>query len=74
MTTLEEVLNILGSSKPFREEPIRNEDGMQTYLTNSGARAYGKLTTILYGVGELCDVDMNDIVEQLDEIADGSEY
>ena len=33
------------------------------------AKAYEKLTEILYAVGELTNTDMNDIVEELDSIA-----
>jgi hypothetical protein len=74
VNTLEDILNMLGSQKPFKDKPLRYDDGMQTYLTKSGGKAYDKLTSILYGVGKLCNVDMNNIVEQLDSIADGTEY
>ena len=69
MNNLEEILNALGSKNPFLNKVIINEDGGRQLFTKSGAKAYEKLTTILYAVGELTNTDMNDIVEELDSIA-----
>lgn len=69
MQSLENILQELGSKKPFLTEMIINEDGSRQPFTKSGGKAYGKLTEILYTVGELTNTDMNDIVEELDNIA-----
>lgn len=70
MQTLEDILRELGSKKPFLTEMIINEDGSRQPFTKLGSKAYNKLTKILYAVGELTNTDMNDIVEELDSIAD----
>lgn len=70
MKTLEDILKELGSKKPFLNEVIINEDGSREPFTKSGGRAYEKLTRILYAVGKLTNTNMNDIVEELDSIAD----
>lgn len=69
MNTLEDILNTLGSKKPFLDKIIIDEDSGRQPFTKSGAKAYEKLTEILYAVGELTNTDMNDIVEELDSIA-----
>lgn len=69
MNTLEDILIALGSKKPFLDKVIINEDGGRQSFTKGGAKAYEKLTEILYAVGELTHTDMNDIVEELDSIA-----
>ena len=69
MNTLEDILNTLGSKKPFLDKIIIDEDGGRQPFTKGGAKAYGKLTEILYAIGELTNTDMNDIVEELDSIA-----
>lgn len=69
MQTLEDILQELGSKKPFLDEVIINEDGAREPFTKSGGKAYEKLTEILYTIGELTNTDMNDIVEELDSIA-----
>lgn len=68
MNTLEDILVALGSKKPFLNKVIINEDGGRQLFTKGGAKAYEKLTEILYAVGELTNTDMNDIVEELDSI------
>lgn len=70
MNTLEDILNVLGSKKPFLDKIIIDEDGRRQPFTKGGVKAYEKLTEILYTVGELTNTDMNDIVEELDSIAD----
>lgn len=61
--TLEEILqHFFNCKKPF------NNNGE---FTKSGSKAYGKLIELIYNVGNLCDVDVNnDIVEKLDNICD----
>lgn len=68
MNTLEDILVALGSKKPFLDKIIIDEDGERQPFTKGGAKAYEKLTEILYAVGELTNTDMNDIVEKLDSI------
>lgn len=70
-TCLEEILNILGSKKPFLKEPIVNEDTRYPFSV-AGGKAYGKLTDIIYGLAEMDVITndvANDIVEQLDAIS-----
>lgn len=69
MNTLEDILNALGSKNPFLDKIIIDEDGGRQPFTKGGVKAYEKLTEILYAVGELTNTDMNDIVEELDSIA-----
>lgn len=69
MQSLRHILQELGSEEPFLTEMIINEDGSRQPFTKSGGKAYDKLTKILYAVGELTNTDMNDIVEELDSIA-----
>lgn len=69
MNTLEDILNTLGSKKPFLDKIIIDEDGGRQSFTKGGAKAYEKLTEILYAVGELTNTNMNDIVEELYSIA-----
>lgn len=69
MNTLEDILNALGSKNPFLDKIIIDEDSERQPFTKGGAKAYEKLTEILYAVGELTNTDMNDIVEELDSIA-----
>lgn len=68
--TLEDILKVLGSEKPFLEHVNINADGERQPFTESGAKAYDTLTNILYAVGEITKVDVNDIIETLDNIAD----
>lgn len=68
MQTLEDILRELGSTKPFLNEVIINEDGTREPFTKSGNKAYSKLIEIIYAVGDLTNRDMNDIVEELDNI------
>ena len=68
MKTLEDILNILGSKKPFRKKPIKYDEGMLDWLTESGHKAYSKLIDIVYTIGEITDTNMNNIVEILDQI------
>ena len=69
MNTLEDILVALGSKKPFLNNVIIDENGGRQPFSKGGAKAYEKLTEILYAVGELTNTDMNDIVEELDSIA-----
>jgi len=75
--TLEELLNVMGSNKPLRNTPkkVSGEDCIGwDYLTQSGWKAYGKLTNLLYGVGKVCGINVDEIIDKLDEIADTEIY
>jgi hypothetical protein len=65
MKTLENILQVLGSNKPFLDVADNNND----IFTESGSEAYKKLIEIIYAVGELTETDVNDIVEEIDSIA-----
>lgn len=69
MRTLEEILQELGSETPFLDEVIINEDGTREPFTESGGETYSKLISILYAVGDLTEIDVSEIVERLDDIA-----
>lgn len=69
MNSLHEILVALGSSHPFLKKNQVDEDGWRQPFTKSGAKAYEKLIDIIYCVGVICEVDMEDIVETLDAIA-----
>ncbi len=69
MQTLEDVLNVFGSKKPFLKDKKRDEDGYSNPFTKSGSVAYEKLTNILYCVGKLTEIDVSEIIERLDDIA-----
>ena len=49
MQTLEDILRELGSTKPFLNEVIINEDGTREPFTKSGNKAYSKLIEIICG-------------------------
>lgn len=60
--TLEEVLqDFMGCPNPF------DEDGS---VTEHGWKAYGRLTEMLYDIGNLTETDVTDMVETLDNIID----
>lgn len=69
MKTLEEILQELGCKKPFLNEVIINEDGSREPFTQKGSEVYSKLVEILYAVGGLTGIDMNEFVERLDDIS-----
>ena len=66
---------------PFYNKPKKFKDcdyvTSYEYLTNSGNKAYGKLIEVLYDIRQLLPEygdTIEDIVEDLDFIADGEEY
>jgi hypothetical protein len=68
--TLEDVLKMLGSNKPFLDEPIQTDkDGYTEYFTSSGAKASSKLIDIIYFIGKMTGEDANGVVDILDSIA-----
>ncbi len=76
MKTLEDILNVLGSKKPFLKEIKIYDDGTREPFTKSGGKAYSKLTDILYAIGDLTEMsnEIAEIVEILDDIASGYDY
>ena len=74
---LDSILQIMGSKNPLRSKPIVTMvDGEKhkDWLTKSGWIAYGKLTTLLYGIGTVCEINVENIVEALDALADSDAY
>lgn len=69
MKDLYDILVALGSSRPFLKEVQIDKDGYKNPFTKSGIKAYEKLISIIYCVGAICEVDVEDIVETLDAIA-----
>lgn len=56
--------------KPFLKHPYYDEEELRPItLTTHGAKAYGNLISLLYDIGNLCDIDVNNIVDELDIIA-----
>lgn len=76
MKTLEDILNVLGSKKPFLKEIKIYDDGTREPFTKSGGKAYSKLTDILYTIGDLTEMEneIAEIIEILDDIASGYDY
>lgn len=75
MKSLDEILQeYFNCNKPFlkKRKLIPTIDGERyEYLTQSGARAYGKLTDLLYDLAALGVISLsvaNDAVEELDSI------
>lgn len=77
--TLEDVLAFVNGGKYqkfFLKRPKTYPDGSCEVFTPAGARAYGKLTSLLYAVDRLTCMtetygggyDMNGVVEELDSI------
>lgn len=67
----------------FVEQPKTLENVLQKYFkvkqpfnlktdefTKAGSNAYGKLTNLLYDIGNITDTDMTNIIETLDDICD----
>lgn len=69
MNTLEDILQVLGSKKPFLAECEIDIEGHKQPFTKSGSKAYSKLTEILYCIGNITGTNMDDVIEELDSIA-----
>lgn len=64
--TLEKILqDYFNSKKPL------NKKGD---FTESGSRAYGDLTSLIYGLGNLIEIDVNEVIERLDHVASDNIY
>lgn len=72
-TTLEDILQLLGSEEPFLEEMKKDYDNCIEPFTDSGSIAYGKLIDILCAVGNLTGTNMGNVIETLDRIANADQ-
>lgn len=72
-TTLEDILQLLGSEEPFLEEMKKDYDNCIGPFTDSGSIAYGKLIDILCAVGNLAGTNMGNVIETLDRIANANQ-
>lgn len=72
-TTLEDILQLLGSEEPFLEEMKKDYDNCIEPFTDSGFIAYGKLIDILCAVGNLTGTNMGNVIETLDRIANADQ-
>lgn len=72
MKSLERILQeYFKCKRPFLKYPYYDEKELAPVtMTNWGYGAYGKLTSLLYDIGELTGIDVNDIIDELDSIVD----
>lgn len=70
MKTLEEILQeYIKCKKPFLKNPYYDDKELAPVtMTTWGSAAYGKLISLLYDIGELTEIDVNNIVDVLDNI------
>jgi len=69
--TLEDLLAVMNDGKYdrfFLRRPREFPDGSRQFMTRKGNKMYDRLTSILYAVARLTDVDMENTVETLDTI------
>lgn len=72
--SLESILqDYFGCKHPVLQRSVPTDyDGYdRRYLTRSGQRAYSQMIGLLYDLAELLDMPFDEIIEELDEIADG---
>ena len=77
MDTLEDILKrykFLPKSKNAFLKKTKIIDEIPEYCTVNGAIAYSKLISLLYDIGKLAKVDMNNIVYELDYIVSHENY
>ena len=68
-TNLENILQkYFKCKKPFLKHPYYDYEEYPVTLTRHGGKAYGDLIGLLYDVGDVCGIDVNDIVDKLDSI------
>ena len=77
--SLEELLKMLGSKHPLRENPVKeivDGDERMNYLTVSGWKAYDKLTSIIFALNLLCPgtIDTDSLIDELDYLVDNELY
>lgn len=77
MNTLEDILKkykFLPKSKNAFLKRIKIIDEIPEYCTVNGAIAYRELISLLYDIGELTNIDVNNIVDELDYIVAHENY
>ena len=77
MNTLEDILKkykFLPKSKNAFLKRIKIIDEIPEYRTVNGAIAYRKLISLLYDIGKLTNIDVNNIVDKLDYIVAHENY
>ena len=77
MDTLEDILKkykFLPKNKNAFLKRIKIIDGIPEYRTFDGAIAYSGLISLLYDIGKLTNVDVNNIVDELDYIVEHENY
>ena len=75
--TLEDILAVVngGRYERFFLKRIKTySDGSRNGLTRRGGKVYGDLVSLLYACARITGGDVEDIVETLDDIADGDGY
>lgn len=73
MTREESLENILqkyfNCKKPFKKTPYYDEQELcLVTMTKNGSKNYGKLISLLYSIGNITKIDVNNIVDELDSI------
>ena len=73
MTREESIENILqkyfNCKKPFLKNPYYDEQELYPItMTKNGSKNYGKLISLLYSIGNITQIDVNNIVDELDSI------
>lgn len=68
-TNLESILQkYFKCKKPFLKNPYYDYEEHPVTLTRHGGKAYGNLISLLYDIGKVCEINVNDIVDELDSI------
>lgn len=71
--TLEDIMMFVNGGKYtpfFLKKPKQFADGSKECLTRAGARAYGKLISIIYACARLTNENVESMVETLDSIVE----
>lgn len=70
--SLEEILQtFFGCKKPFLNDRHVTADGEIISMTKNGYKAYDKLVSLIYALDSLdVGIDSNEVIENLDNIAD----
>lgn len=56
--------------KPFLKHPYYDEEELYPVtMTKNGCNKYGELISLLYDIGKITGIDVNNIVDELDSIA-----
>ena len=73
MKIKESIENILqkyfNCKKPFLKNPYYDEQELfSVTMTKNGSKNYGKLISLLYSIGNITQINVNNIVDKLDSI------